>query len=79
MAEADDSVIGAWLAATEEIVLVSKVYRLVPGHTQIYLKWVSRTDSTEIKLPKREADHSQGLCINGAETSGFVLRMIVSK
>lgn len=55
------------------------VSRLAPAHTQISFQWLSKTHSTKVELPRREADHSQGLCINGAEASGFVLRMIVSK
>jgi hypothetical protein len=55
------------------------VSRLAPGHTLISFQCVSRTHSTKVKLPRHEADHSQGLCINGAETLGFVLRMTVSK
>jgi len=55
------------------------VSRLTPAHTQISFQWLSKTHSIEVKTPRREADHSHGLCINGAETPGFVLRMIVSK
>ena len=67
------------MTGREEIFLLSKVSRLAPGHTLISFQWVSRTHSAEVKLPRSEANHSQGLCVNGDETSGFVLRMVVSK
>jgi hypothetical protein len=58
--------------------LLSKLSKLAPERIQISFQWVLRTHSTEVNLPRREADHSQSLCINPLTPNDLKRRRAVS-